>query len=147
MTFWSSTFVMIYSTAMSLVWFKNTRRWMLHCLKGFYILAVWWLSGLVHSQPSYESCWPWTLRDEWYIVMKAYLLLYNFEILVLLLYCVSVLSLWYELYMQCQTRGVSPYSQAVFGILTASQLCITHKPIEAYPLEASLDYAGGDQPI
>jgi len=28
----------------------------------------------------------------------------------------------------------------------ASQLCIAHKPIEANPLEASLDYAGGDQP-
>ena len=78
------------------VWFKNLR-----CLKGLYILALWWLSGLVLSQPSYESCWPWTLRDEWYIVMKAYLLVYNFDILVLLLYCVSVLSLWYESYMQC----------------------------------------------
>ena len=36
-----------------------------------------------------------------------------------------------------------------FGILTASQLCviITHKPIEAYRLEAALDYSGGDQPV
>ena len=46
-----------------------------------------------------------------------------------------------------QTRGISPYSQAGFGILTASQLCTTHKPIEAYPLEASLDYSGGYQPV
>jgi len=45
-----------------------------------------------------------------------------------------------------QTHGVSPHSQAGFGILTASQLCIAHKSIEAYPLEASLDYAGRDQP-
>jgi len=45
------------------------------CLKKAYtyILTVWWLSGLVLSQPSYESCWSWTLRDEWYIVMKAYI--------------------------------------------------------------------------
>jgi len=45
-----------------------------------------------------------------------------------------------------QTRGVSPFSQAGFGILTASQLYIEHKSIEAYPLEASLNYGGGDQP-
>jgi len=45
-----------------------------------------------------------------------------------------------------QTRGVSPFSQAGFGILTASQLYIAHKSIEAYPLEASLNYGGGDQP-
>jgi len=79
---------------------------MLRCLKEAYTntLTVCWLSGLVLSQPSYEPCWSWTLRDEWYIVMKAYLLLYNFEILVLL-YCVSVLSPWYELYVQCHRLG------------------------------------------
>jgi len=46
---------------------------MLRCIKKAYtyILTVWWLSGLVPSQPSYDSCWSWTLRDEWYIVMKA----------------------------------------------------------------------------
>ena len=116
---------------------------MLRCLKGLYILALWWLSGLVLSQPSYESCWSWTLRDEWYIVMKAYLLVYNFDILrffgiIIIILCVRAIPMIWIVHAMPQTRGVSPYSQAGFGVLTASQLCITHKPIEAYPLQAML---------
>jgi len=41
-------------------------------IKGLYILAVWWLFGMVLSQcflRNYEFCWSWTLRDEWYVVM------------------------------------------------------------------------------
>jgi len=76
--------------------------------------------------------------------MKAYSLLYNFEILVLLYCAISMMRI---VHAMPQTRGVSPFSQAGFGILTASQLCIAHKSIQAYPLEAALDYSGGDQPV
>ena len=68
----------------------------------------------------------------------------DFGIIIIL--CVCAISMMRIVRAMPQTRGVSPFSQAGFGILTASQLCITHKPIEGYPLEASLDYAGGDQP-
>jgi len=60
--------------------------------------------------------------------------------------CVHAIHMIWIVHAMPQTRGVSPFSQAGFGILKSSQLRIAHKPIVAYPLEASLDYAGGDQP-
>jgi len=64
---------------------------------------------------------------------------------IIIIFCVRVISMMRIVCAMPQTR-VSPFSQAGFGILTASQLCIAHKAIETNPLEASLDYAGGDQP-
>ena len=69
----------------------------------------------------------------------------DFGIIIIL--CVRATSMMRIVHAMPQIRGVSPYAKAGFGILTASQLCIAHKSIEAYPLEASLDYAGGDQPV
>ena len=71
--------------------------------------------------------------------------LWDFGIIITL--CVRAIPMVRIVCAMPQTRGVSPYSQAGFGILTASQLCITHKSIEAYPLEAASDYSGGDQPV
>ena len=65
----------------------------------------------------------------------------------IIILCVRAIPMIRIVHAMPQTRGVCPYSQAGFGILIASQLCIRHKPIEAYPLEASLDYSGGDQPV
>jgi len=68
----------------------------------------------------------------------------DFGIIILWVRAISMMRI---VHAMPQTRGVSPFSQAGFGILTASQLCIAHKSIQAYPLEAALDYSGGDQPV
>jgi len=45
-TFWFSTSVIIYSTTMSLVWFKSTQRWMLRWLIHSGCLVTFWFDTL-----------------------------------------------------------------------------------------------------
>jgi len=117
-TFWFSTFVMIYSTAMSLVWFKNTRRWMLRSLKKAYtyFLTVWWLSGLVLSQPTQR--WMVHCYEGLFITLQ----LRDFGIIIIL--CVCAISMMWIVHAMPQTRGVSPFSQAGFGMFCFAALRI-----------------------
>ena len=149
-TFWFNTFVMIYSTAMSLVWLKNTRRWMLRSLKkGLYVhsdcLVTFWFGTFTT-----QLCVLLVMNTQRWIVhcyegLFITLQFWDFGIIIIL--CVRAIPTIWIVRAMPQTRRISPFSQAGFGKLTASQLCIAHKSIEAYPLEASLDHSGGDQPV
>jgi len=125
-----STFVMIYSTAMSLVYYENTRRWMVRCYKGLIhsgglvtfrygtftmLLAQLWVLLVMNTQRWMVRCYEdYLLASLWFS---------DFHVKLLSVHAIHMI---WIVHAMPQTRGVSPFSQTGFGIplLNDMDLCL-----------------------